>query len=99
MRLPKGDARDHWRSFPWNTNIASADVLTLESVNEAGTYGVQHSEQRPLAVDTRALPLVLRLRLPLLKSLALLGRLPRSRPAGPAQAPVEVGRPYVTGAG
>jgi len=46
MRLPKGDARDHWRSFPWNTNIASADVLTLESVNEAGAAGSPSWEHR-----------------------------------------------------
>jgi hypothetical protein len=90
MRFPRNDARDHWRSFSWNTNFASTEAVTLESVNEAGTYGLQHSEQRPMLVNTCALPLVRRLRLPLLKSLAQLGRLPRSQPTEPAPTPVEV---------
>jgi hypothetical protein len=45
--------------------------LLLLVTNDASTYGVQHSEQRPPVVNTCALPVVRRLRLPTLKSLAL----------------------------
>jgi hypothetical protein len=45
--------------------------LLLLVTNEARTYGVQHSEHRPLVVKICALPVVRRLRLPTLNNLAL----------------------------
>jgi len=51
IRLRKSNARDSWRSLFWNTNIASADVVTLGSMNGARSYGVQHSELWPLVVN------------------------------------------------
>ena len=48
-------------------NITSADVVTLDSVSEVRTYGVQNSEQRPVMVNTCVLPVVQKLRLPDLK--------------------------------
>ena len=38
--LQRGGARDHGRLLSWITCIASAGVVTLQSVNEARTYGV-----------------------------------------------------------
>jgi len=36
MPLPRSAAGDRWRSFLWNTIIASADVVTPDWVTKVG---------------------------------------------------------------
>jgi hypothetical protein len=86
--------------------VRPAACKAVAAGGEHSTRGVFRSDKRrgwraddcPQRRVKSALPSVRRLCLPFLKSLALLGRLPRSQPAGRAQTPVEVTRPYVTGA-